>query len=207
MKKFVFFVIVLIIFLAGIPFGMLNAEHKVIYESGNTYIKQVHLDEDVVLDDKNVISKFGDAIILSKGTEGRIRDSISYWGDELGYELIYADFALEDGKSIDVAISINPVDDNNSMTEISIESIADSAEILSGYEVSREQYHEQVKAFRRNGMIIGIAISTIIPVISVIAYYNLNKKGNNMHFLLLLDASIAIILVGRILFELFWLTV
>lgn len=71
----------MIIILESIPLGLYvskTIEKNYIYE---IYSTSVVVADDVIIDDPNTVSQFGDAITLTKGMRGRVSDKIDYYSD------------------------------------------------------------------------------------------------------------------------------
>ena len=134
---------------------------------------------------------------MLSGTQGKIWDKIDYWGDSLGYDYIDASFVLENGSTIYIPVSINPVEDEIRKPSIGINKIASFQTILSEYAQSRERYHSRVKISYIVGIIVGAAASLTLALILSFKYIK-TIKGNNsvsVFFGIVIFIDLALILV------------
>ena len=153
------------------------------------YFQDITIVEDIIIDDQELVDLYGEGgpIVISSGLHGRIEDSIaSIGGDTKGYEYINAYIYDVNGKSLNVAISIDPevnkdvmvvesgahsISSNSGLDNskvrivypvIGISKLDSYQRILSEYKQSREAYYSEIRASRIKGVVTGIATSLIL---------------------------------------------
>ena len=177
-KNIIFFPVVAILVLLGLIIGMFGSRLYEKYWVYEVYKKEITLAENITLDNEDYIMQNGEPLVLLSGTQGKMWDKIDYWGDSLGYDYIDASFVLENGSTIYIPVSINPVEDEIRKPSIGINKIASFQTILSEYAQSRERYHSRVKISYIVGIIVGAAASLTLALILSFKYIK-TIKGNN----------------------------
>lgn len=170
------------------------------------YFQDIVIAEDIIIDDQELVDVYGDGgpIVISSGLHGRIEDSIAaIGGDTKGYEYINAYIYCANGKSLNVAISIDsevdndvmvvesgphPVSSNSGLDNtnvrivypvIGISKIDSYQRILSEYKQSREDYYSGIRAARIKGVVTGIITSLILCCgFGLITYQKLKHHDN-----------------------------
>lgn len=196
-KNIIFFPVVAILVLLGLIIGMFGSRLYEKYWVYEVYKKEITLAENITLDNEDYIMPNGEPLVLPSGTQGKMWDKIDYWGDSLGYDYIDASFVLENGSTIYIPVSINPVEDEIRKPSIGINNIASFQTILSEYAQSRERYHSRVKISYIVGIIVGAAASLTLALILSFKYIK-TIKGNNsvsVFFGIVIFIDLALILV------------
>lgn len=196
-KNIIFFPVVAILVLLGLIIGMFGSRLYEKYWVYEVYKKEITLAENITLDNEDYIMQNGEPLVLLSGTQGKMWDKIDYWGDSLGYDYIDASFVLENGSTIYIPVSINPVEDEIRKPSIGINKIASFQTILSEYAQSRERYHSRVKISYIVGIIVGAAASLTLALILSFKYIK-TIKGNNsvsVFFGIVIFIDLALILV------------
>lgn len=136
----------MIIILESIPLGLYvskTIEKNYIYE---IYSTSVVVADDVIIDDSNTVSQFGDAITLTKGMRGRVSDKIDYYSDQNGYENITADFQFDDARIVRVLIAVDKSNEELLYPTIDADKIESSHKIIAEYKQSRDSSIHVLKA-------------------------------------------------------------
>ncbi len=199
-KKTVLAIACAVMILISIPFGLILALYEIRFNIAELYEKDITLAEDIVLDDEETLSKYGEPVIIPKGTVLTISDWVTYWGDSAGYEYMHSRFTLPDSEQVTFYITIDPenpdskpdgpiyqLSDVNSPSSM-IRDHADGLSIpprvidirkIESYQTIREEYlntREKYASEVRTCKIVCIAISFIAAVVLSLVLLLICKK-------------------------------
>ncbi len=184
------FITTVLLLISIISYGTVKAinKSKSISES---YQTEIVLNDNVLLDDQSVINKYGEPILLEKGTKGEIRDTLNWYGDRKNPYHIKAWVIHNNGKKLDIILDYEHRLENNSKVIIqsvdssvitsngtntqsktnsfdvitpvlNINSIEDYSIIITEFEEKCELYNYRVKQTIIWGCIIAAIIAVVI---------------------------------------------
>lgn len=214
-----------------ISYGTIKSinKSKTISES---YQTEIVLNKNVMLDDQSIIDKYGEPILLEKGTRGTIRDTINWYGEKRDSNHIKAWVILNDGNKLDIVLDyehglesnnsviIQSVDssvitsnDTNTQSKTScfdvitpvlnISSIEDYSIIITEFEEINELYSYRVK----QTIIWGCIIATIIAAVIVSVIWIIKSIFHNDRVgktLIVLSICFNIVMMFSIILELYF---
>lgn len=199
-KKIALVIACAVMVLISIPFGLILALNEIRFNIAELYEKDITLAEDIVLDDEETLSKYGEPVKIFKGTVLTISDWVTYWGDSAGYEYMHSRFTLPDGEQVTFYIAIDseyldskPDGPIYQLSDVSspssmIRDHADGSHIppividihkLESYQTIREEYlnsREKYVSEVRNCKIIYIAVSFIVAAVLSLVVLLICKK-------------------------------
>lgn len=199
-KKTALVIACVVMVLISIPFGLVLAQFEIRFSFVELYIKDITLAEDIVLDDKYILEKYGEPVTIPAGSIGKVQDMVCYLGDQGGYENMPTRFTLPDNEWVTVYITIDPehlnsnpgssvyqltdVNDLSSVTKEYVNGSSSSPNVIDiqkieSYQTIREEYintREKYASEVRNCKILCLTISFIISVVLSLVLLLISKR-------------------------------
>lgn len=199
-KKTALAIACVVMVLISIPFGLVLAQFEIRFSFVELYIKDITLAEDIVLDDKYILEKYGEPVTIPAGSIGKVQDMVCYLGDQGGYENMPTRFTLPDNEWVTVYITIDPehlnsnpgssvyqltdVNDLSSVTKEYVNGSSSSPNVIDirkieSYQTIREEYintREKYASEVRNCKILYTAISFIVAAVLSLIILLICKK-------------------------------